>query len=510
MQNKLGLLLLFFSLNISAQVHVNEIDQYCAKVRKDWNCPGMGIGIIYNDTVILAKGYGTLSVDDSTQVNADTYFGIASNSKSFTTAAIAQLIDKHKLSWDTKVVEILPYFKMYNDYVTQEITIRDILSHKSGLATFSGDLIWYNSDHSRKEIIERLPFLKPKYGFRSHFGYSNILYLVAGEVIGKLSGKSWDQFVKDEFFTKLKMNRTNTSIRQFSKKEKNIAQPHAKVNGKWIPIPYINWDNMAPAGGINSTVNDMLKWIKVQLNTGSINDSAELWSAKQSREMWLPQTIDNVSSFSERLHPTKHFSAYGLGWDLFDLYGYKIVNHSGGLDGMISQTVMIPELNIGIVILTNQGSSLPYVLMHQILEFMLGDPHENDYSPVYLQLVKDYDSYLAEKEKEYQKTKNKNLPPTFPLSNYVGMYSGNVYGSARIDIKQDKLFLKLKHTPTLQGTLEHWAEDVFTIIFPEHPSLPRGEVRFILDETKSVILNMVIDVPNPDFDFTELDFNKIK
>lgn len=500
---------LIISTCVNAQVHIKEIDAYCAKVRQDWECPGMAVGIIYNDSVILAKGYGTLSVNDTTPVDANTIFGIASNSKSFTSAAMARLIDEHKLTWDSKVIEFLPYFKMYNEYVTNEITIRDILSHKSGLKTFSGDLIWYNSDHGRKEIIEHLQFLKPKYGFRANYGYSNILYLVAGEIIAKVSGKSWDQFVQDEFLKKLDMNRSNTSIR-FQKKEKNVAQPHAKVNDKWVPIPLINWDNMAPAGGINSTVNDMLKWLKVQLNHGKLNDTVELWSTKQAREMWLPQTIDNVSSFSERLHPTKHFSAYGLGWDLFDLYGYKIVNHSGGLDGMISQTIMIPELNIGIVILTNHATSLPYVLMHQILEFLLGDPRENDYSPVYLQLVKDYENYKAEKDKEYEKTKNKNLPASLPLNAYVGMYSGNVYGSARIDIKDDRLFLKLKHTPTLYGYLDHWALNVFTIVFPEHPSLPRGEVQFVLDEEKTKVLSVIIDVPNPDFDFTELDLNKVK
>lgn len=492
-----------------AQVHIREIDAYIAKMRSDWDCPGLGFGFIYNDSVLLAKGYGTLSVTDTAAVDANTLFGIASNTKSFTSAAIAMLVDEHKIEWDSKVSDYVPYFRMYNEYVTAEMTIRDILCHRSGLKTFAGDLIWYNSEYNRKEVIEHAQFLKPSYGFRAHYGYSNIMYLVAGEVIQKVSGKSWDDFVKDEFFHKLGMTRSNTSVR-FEKKEHNVAKPHVKVGDKWIEIPYINWDNIAPAGGINSSVNDMLKWLRLQLHNGHFGDSLVFWSNKSSREMWLPQTIDNVSTFSEQLYPTKHFSAYGLGWDLFDFYGYKIVNHSGGLDGMVSQTVMIPELNIGFVILTNQASSLPYVLMHQVLEFLLGDPKENDYSPVYLQLIHDYENYIAEKEKERIKSRNKNLKPTFSIEDYAGLYSGNVYGSAKIELKDGKLYLKLKHTPTYHAVLEHWEGDVFTVEFDEQPSLPKGTVTFILDKEKTKILNMVIDIPNPDFDFTELDFNKVR
>lgn len=496
------------SFALSQRVDLRKIDHYTENARKEWDCPGLAIGIIHNDSVVFAKGFGTISSDSEKPVDANTLFGIASNTKAFTAAAIATFVDDKKIEWDEKVVQLLPYFRLYNDYVTNEITLRDILSHRTGLRTFSGDLIWYGSEHKPREIIERARYLKPAYGFRAHYGYSNIMYLTAGEIVASLHGKSYENFIIEKFFKPLGMERSNVSIRH-QKKDENVAQPHAKVDGKWIPIPYVNWDNIAPAGAINSTVNDMLKWIRLQLNRGQL-DNKVYWSERQSREMWLPQTIDNVSSFSERLHPSKHFSAYGLGWDLFDFYGYKIVNHSGGLDGMISHVFMIPELNIGCVILSNSATSLPYALMHQYLEILIGDPNENDWSATYLGFAKGYEEYVEEKNKEKERIRKKGVSPTFDMKNYTGIYSGNVYGNAKVDIREGKLYLRLMHTPTMQGYLNHWEEDVFSIVLTDHPSLPKGEVTFVLDEDKTKVMRLVINIPNPDFDFTELDFNKVK
>lgn len=502
------LAVLFPLLSIGQQVNISRIDAYIDKARKEWDCPGVAVGIVFNDSVILSKGYGTISSESEQVVDGNTLFGIASNTKAFTAAGIAMMVDQKKLEWDSKVIDVLPYFRMYNDYVTQEMTVRDLLCHRSGLKTFSGDLIWYGSEHSRKEIIERARFLKPAFGFRASYGYSNIMYLTAGELLAEVYGKSFDQFLKTEIFEPLEMKRTNSSIRS-QKKDENVALPHAKVNGKWVPIPYVNWDNMAPAGGINSCTNDLVNWLRLQLNHGKWNEKT-YWSERVSREMWLPQTIDNVSAFSERLHPSKHFSAYGLGWDLFDYYGYKIVNHSGGLDGMISHTFLIPELNFGVVILSNSATTLPYALMYQILDFVIGDPEANDWSATYLEFAKGYEKYVEDKTKEKEKARKKHLTASLELKDYVGLYSGNVYGNCRVDIKDGKLFLKLQHTPTMYGYLEHWEEDVYSIVLPEHPSLPRGEVHFNVDKEKKKVISLMIDIPNPDFDFTELDFNKIK
>ncbi|MFZ5554356.1 MAG: serine hydrolase [Bacteroidota bacterium] len=487
---------------------VDALDKYFEKARKDWQTPGMAVGIMYNDTILLAKGYGTLSADSDVPVDIYTKFGIASNTKAFTAAALAILVDQKKIQWNEKVIKYVPYFKLYDDYVTKEITIRDILSHRTGLKTFSGDLIWYNSDYKPKEIIEHARFLKPSHGFREKYGYSNIMYLVAGQIIEEVSGTSYEDFITEKIFKPIGMGYSNVSITK-QKDDENVAQPHAKVKGKMVPISIVNWDNMAPAGGINSNIHDMMLWISLHLNRGQWGDKT-IFSKEQSRKMWMPTTIDDLSGFSEQLHPTKHFACYGMGWEMFDYYGYKIICHSGGLDGMVSQVFLIPELNIGGVFLTNTATSLPYALMHQTIETILGDPKTNDWSDIYMRLAGSYESFIEESEKEAERTRKKELTTTHELKEYAGLYSGNVYGNAKVELKSGELHLRLVHTPTLHATLEHWEKDVFRVEFKEHPSLPKGRVYFILDKETSKVKQMVIDVPNPDFDFTELDFNKVK
>jgi len=495
---------------VSAQnsLNVDALDKYYEKARKDWNTPGMAVGIMYNDTILLAKGYGTISADSEKPVDIYTKFGIASNTKAFTAAALSMLVDEKKILWHDKVVKYVPYFKLYDDYVTKETTIRDILSHRTGLKTFSGDLIWYNSDYKPKEIIEHTRFLKPGHGFREKYGYSNIMYLVAGQIIEEVSGKSYENFIEDRIFEPLGMKHSNVSITE-QEKEENVALPHAKVKNKMIPIPMVNWDNMMPAGGINSNIHDMMFWISLQLNQGQWGER-KIFSKEQSRRMWQPNTIDDLSTFSDQLHPTKHFAAYGLGWEMFDYYGYKILCHSGGLDGMVSQVFLIPELKIGGVFLTNTATSLPYALMYQTIEQILGDPVANDWSDIFLRLAGSYESYMEETEKEMERTRKSELTTTLDLKEYAGLYSGNVYGNAKVDLKSGELHLRLMHTPSLHAVLTHWEEDSFRVKFHDHPSLPAGMVYFIVDEDSKRVKQMVIDVPNPDFDFTELDFNKVK
>ncbi len=485
------------------------LDAYCEKARAEWNSPGLAVGIIWNDSIKLAKGYGTLSVGSSEKVNADTRFGIASNTKAFTAAALAILVDEKKVAWDDKVVKYLPYFKMYNPYVTSEMTLRDLLTHRSGLKTFSGDLIWYNSTYNRRQVIERLQYLKPSYGFRERYGYSNILYLVAGEVVEAVTGKSWDEFMVARFFTPLGMKRSNTGI-AFQKDDPNVALPHTEVEGEMQTIPYVDWTNIAPAGSINSTVNDMLRWIKLQLQRGQWKGN-QIFSESRSREMWQPQTIDNVSAFSERIHPSKHFSTYGLGWSLFDYNGYKIVTHSGGLDGMVSQTFLIPELNAGAVILSNSATSLPYALMWQLIESFTGSEAEaKDWSGVYRNFYDTYRQYEKERQKKKAVEATASTPASLDLKKYAGVYSGKVYGEARVELTEAGLYLRLTANPVFHSLLTHSDGDVFTLRFEEQPSLPEGTVTFILDKHKKKVVQLVIDIPNPDFDFTELDLFKVK
>lgn len=326
-------------------------DKYSGKLEgifikglRDFNVPGMAVAIVKDDEVVLARGYGVKKAGTMQKVDANTLFAIASNSKSFTAAALAMLVDAGDITWDDKVRDHLPYFELYSPYVSSEMTIRDLLCHRSGLATFSGDLVWYGTTHSREDVIRRARFLEPVYGFRAAYGYSNIMFLAAGQIVEKVTGKTWDEFVKEKFFGPLDMVSTNTSIRDFQPGA-NIAMPHNEVAGKNIPIEYVNWDNIGPAGSINSSVNDMTRWLRLQLGKGKF-EGVRFWKEQRALEMWENHTPKPVSQWQRENMPSRHFNGYGLGWELMEYEGYKVISHGGGYDGMISKTVLVPELNL--------------------------------------------------------------------------------------------------------------------------------------------------------------------
>ncbi|MFN9800871.1 MAG: serine hydrolase domain-containing protein, partial [Bacteroidota bacterium] len=315
------------------------------------------------------QGYGVANASTNEPVTDETVFAIASNSKGYTAAALATLVDKGKIKWDDKVRKYLPEFELYDPYVSNELTIRDLLCHRSGLATFSGDVMWYGSSHSRAEVLRRARYLEPVSGFRAQFGYQNILFLAAGEIIPAVTGKSWDEYITQQFFSPLGMTRTSTSILNLP--GNGAAAPHNEVKGKLVPIPWVNWDNIGPAGSINSCVKDHAQWIRLQLGKGTL-EGREYWKAARTDEMWENNTPVRVSNWQRQHMPSRHFNGYGLGWQLMEYRGEKVVSHGGGYDGFISQTVMVPGKNLGFVILTNSNNSLPSCLMFEVLDAYLG------------------------------------------------------------------------------------------------------------------------------------------
>ena len=493
-------------VGISQKATLKKLDKYFQTSLTAWNIPGMSIAIVKDDSLVFAKGYGVRDIDTKEAVDENTLFAIASNSKSFTSAALAILVDEGKLKWDDKVIDYLSYFKLYDPYVTHSMTIRDLLSHRSGLKTFSGDLIWYGSSHSREEVIRRAGFLKPKYSFRTEFGYSNIMYLAAGEIIPIICNTSWDDFVKTRFFKPLGMNRTITSVEDI-KSMKNVAIPHNNIGGVNMKVGYMNWDNIGPAGSIISSAKDMSQWLKLHLNDGTLNEKSII-PEEQIREMRHPHVSKRVGAGSESLWPTKHFSAYGLGWDLFDYNGYKVVTHGGGYDGMISQTVMVPALNLGFVVLTNNTNSLPYALMFSVLDEYTKMEEKQDWADLFLEFDK---SGKEAEEREAYSNAQKRVPdtrPSMPLGQYVGTYYGEMYGKAEVKQINGKLEVQFLPTSIFYGKLEHWHYDTFTIEMSALPSLKKGKCSFVID-SQGEVEEMRIDIPNPDFDFTELEFKKI-
>ncbi len=500
---------MLINLNLNAQdksykKELRELKDYYTQSIQDWEVPGMAIAIVKDGVPIFAEGFGVKNIDTQEPVDSKTMFPIASNTKAFTAAALAILVDEGKISWDDKVVDYLPYFKLYDPYVSENMTIRDLLTHRSGLETFSGDLLWYGSNYSREEIVKRARFLKPVYGFREHFGYSNIMYVAAGEIIPAVTGQSWDDFIKTHFFDPLQMNRSISSTTELSDFE-NIATPHTDFEDHVIAIDYLNWDNVAAAGAIISSVEDVSQWLKLQLNQG-VWEGDTIFSPDRSREMWSQNTVLGIYGFSERTWPSTFFKSYGLGWSLSNYLGHKVVGHSGGYDGMISYTCMVPDENLGFVILTNKNSSVYYPLMYKTLDVFL-DGGDEDWSEFILGLMETRKAADAKAKEEKLKNRIENTKPSLELPAYAGTYGGELYGDATVEIENDAFFVQFVPSPKFRGKLKHLHFDTFEITFTGFSSLPPGTCAFILD-AEGKVGEMKIDVPNPDFDFTELEFIK--
>ena len=509
---RLGLLfflLLIAPLALIAQTldaRLKEIDQYAAKAGQDWRVPGFAIAIVKDDKVIFAKGYGVRKLGEQTPVDEHTLFAIASNTKAFTAAAIAILVDEGKLKWDDPATTYLPGFQLYDPYVTRELTVRDLLSHRSGLATFGGDLIWYDTTYKPDEILRRIRYLKPTSSFRSRYGYQNIMFLAAGQIVQNITGKSWEQFVQERFLTPLGMASTRTSITAF-KSTDNVASPHNELDGKLRVVRYSNVDGVGPAAALNSSVADMAQWIRLQLGRGTY-DGKQVFSRKAAREMWSPQTIIPISEQSEKFNPTRHFNTYGLGWFLSDYHGRKVASHGGGLDGMISQVGMMPEENLGVVVLTNSETPLASFMVSKVFDTFLGVP-ARDWSAELLAQAKQAKEAEKAEEKRLEDERAKDTKPSLPLHGYAGTYGGAMYGEAKVTQENGHLVLRLVPAPNFVGDLEHWQYDTFRIKWRDTVSypFPKGFVTFTLNAHGKVD-EMKMDVPNPDFDFKELEFKR--
>ncbi len=501
---------LAFSLLATAAVaqtslDLGELDAYFAAAGEDWKVPGFAVAIVKDDDVVFAKGYGVRQLGTAAAVDDRTLFAIASNTKAFTVAALAKLVDEGLLGWDDQVVKYLPYFQLYSPFVTQEMRIRDLLCHRSGLGTFSGDLLWYGTSYSPAEVVERARHLEPAGAFRASYGYSNLMFIAAGEVIPAVTQRSWGEFVATELFEPLGMENTVTSVKDLNGKT-NVATPHAEKDGRIVPLEWYNWDAMAAAGGIISSVSDMAEWLKLQLHRGSL-DGVTYFSEEDSRTMWTPHNSMRVTSQSEKLYPSTHFRAYGLGWGLMDYLGRKVVSHGGGYDGMFSRVVLVPEEKLGMVILTNGMTNMQTALTYRILDEYLGG-ESRDWSAEFLERSETARDSKRKYWEGFEAERVADTRTSLPLEAYTGTYGGPMYGDATVSLEDGRLVLKFHPNPDLTGDLTHWHYDTFQVEWRKQFAwFGRGTVQFLLDAGGEVA-EMKIDVPNDDLWFTELEFKK--
>ncbi|UCF21739.1 MAG: serine hydrolase [Gemmatimonadota bacterium] len=501
----LGLALLATCLQAQVPVDHAALDSYFSAALDEWKVPGFAVAIVKDDEVVFAKGYGVRDIETGGAVDENTLFAIASNTKAFTATALAMLVDDGKLGWDDRVVEYLPYFQLYDPWVTQEMRVRDLLCHRSGLGTFSGDLLWYGTSFSRADVIRRARYLPPAGNFRASYGYSNIMFLAAGEVVTAVTGRDWDEYVETELFNPLGMSRTVTSVTDLNGM-KNVATPHKLKDDEHLRIEWYNWDIMSPAGGIISSAREMAQWIRLQLSEGVWNGDT-IFSENAQRTMWTPHISYFVSRNSEETYPTTHFRGYGLGWSLMDYNGRKIASHGGGYDGMFSRVALVPEEELGLVILTNGMTSMQSALMYKVLDAYLGGA-ERDWSAEFMKRAEEGEARDEAERAKFENERVLGTKPSLAIEDYAGSYGGPMYGDATVTVEDDHLVVRFLANPDLVGDLEHWHFDTFVIEWRrEFAWFNEGTVQFLLDPMGRVT-EMKIDVPNKDLWFYELEFKK--
>ncbi len=484
---------------------VGRLDEFIAGAQRDWPVPGLAVVIVRDGETVLAKGYGVREEGTRDPVDENTLFAIASNTKAFTVAALAILVEEGRLRWDDRVRDYLPYFQLYSPFVSERMTISDLLSHRSGLGTFSGDLLWYGTSYSAEEVVRRARFLPQAGPFRASYGYSNLMFIAAGEVVAAVSGMPWQDFVESRILGPLGMSRTVTSVNDLGRME-NVATPHKNRTDGVIPIEWYNWDAMAAAGGIISSVSDMARWMKLRLNHGSW-DGLTLFSEASSWEMWTIHTPMSISPNARHAQPTTHFRGYGMGWSLNDYEGRLIASHGGGYDGMFSRVVLVPGEKLGIAVLTNSMTSVSTAIANTILDAYLGAP-ERDWSGQMLESWRAGRERFEARQDRFLAEEAPGAAPSHALGVYAGRYGGEMYGDATVTEEDGHLVLRLLPNPDLVADLTPLHDDTFLLEWRETFAwFGRGAATFAFD-ADGAVTRVDLDVPNDDLWFYELDLQR--
>ncbi len=476
-------IVLFAIVQLQAQV-TGDFHKYAKKVLDDWKTPGAAVAVVLGDSIVFARGYGVRTLGKPDRVDSRTLFAVASNTKAFTAALVGLLVHEGKIEWDDPISTYRRDFQMFDPYVTRNLSFRDLLCHRSGLSTFAGDHLWIGHNLSRDEIISRLRFLEPTRPFRTHFQYQNLMFLVAGEMIPTITGQSWDEAMRQRFFEPLGMQDSNLSIRDLQGRE-NVAGPHERVDGGPLQvIPYDFLDNIAPAAGINSSVRDMAQWMIVNMNKGRYHDK-QILPENLVGEMQQVQFPLRVSKMAAELL-NANYAGYGLGWGIGEYNGFKSVGHGGGMSGMISQQIMLPQKKLGVIVLTNRAPTAAHrILCYSLLDHYLGI-EGRDWNKIYLKQKERREKFKAEREKKMFSERHLDTKPSLPLSSYVGTYSSLSSGDAIVRLRDGKLIFdyNARHI----GTLEHWHYDTFRVHWknPISDMEPVTFLQFKLDKSGKV------------------------
>ena len=502
---------------LAAQQSPPGLDAYIQRVMQTFTVPGLSVAIVKDGKVMLAKGYGIRRMGERAPADARTRFGIASNTKLFTATALALLVEEGKIEWDKPVIGYLPAFAMSDPYVTRELTVRDLLVHRSGLGLGAGDLLWWPpSTYNRKEIARRIRYIPLATSFRSAYAYDNVLYLVAGELIEAVSGRSWEEFVRSQILVKVGMS--DTEVRHSGATAGgNVAGTHAEVNDTVRPVAPFASDNTNPAGGIMSGAADMAKWMMVQLDSGRVSDGSRLFTPASARQLWREVTPTPIGNMPPDLAALSHLqprmAGYALGLNVRDYRGRILLQHTGGLPGYLSKVAMIPELRLGVAVLTNQESGAAFEsIVYHVLDHYL-NVKAPDYPAAFKALNDQRRAKLHQAERKNSAERDSLSGPSLALAKYAGTYRDPWYGDVAITQESRGLAIRFKQTPSLVGDLLHWQHDTFLARWRDRELRADAYATFALKPDGSIEqLRMVpaSDAVDFSFDFRDLILRPIR
>ncbi len=466
----------------AASAPLDGLDARIERVMEQLEVPGLSIAIVKDGEVVHAKGYGLREQGKNEAVDEDTVFAIASNTKAFLATAVGLLVDEGKIAWDDRVADRLPGFSTWDPHTTKELRVRDLLAHRSGLATWAGDTAWIGSKIDTAGMMAALPNVQADYGLRERYGYTNLMFMVAGEVIRAITGKAWDEVVRARILEPLKMTRTTTSVAQLREQD-NVAAPHMPnpAGDGAIVIPYLPVDAAGASAALNSSAADMAQWLRLQLGEGEL-DGQRIIPKTVIEALRAPHTPIPVPPSA--LRPGQHFVMYGLGWFLYDYHGRKVVTHGGGLPGMTSRVGLVPEEGLGVVVLTNSETSASGFLFMMVMDAYLG------LAPT------DYVA-LAEKRKAETEAKKKGEEPpapkaqpierSIPTKSYAGTYENALLGRAVVTEAAGELRMTLPDHGGLDCPLEHTDADAFGCTW-SNPIFGESQVPFEIRKGKAAKL----------------------
>jgi CubicO group peptidase (beta-lactamase class C family) len=446
-------------------------DELVARGLKELDVPGVAVAIVKDGKVVLAKGYGYRDLEKKIPMTADTLLAIGSSSKAFTTFTLGVLVDRGVMDWDTPLRTYIPWFKLKDLFASERLTPRDLVTHRSGLPRH--DLLWYNNRNlSREELVRRLAYLEPTADLRTRFQYNNLMFLTAGYLVETLTGKSWEQSVREIVFAPLGMSRSNFSVED-SKKDPDHAQPYIYRDKKITLIPFRNIDNVGPAGAINSSVNEMSRWLLVHLGGGKID----------GRPIINPQTLDDLHqpampTGAPSAEPMIQSVGYALGWFVDTYRGHRMVHHGGNIDGFSAQVAFLPQDGIGVVALANMnGTALPVLLARHAADLLLGLEKRDWIAEIAKRLAEG----RVAGEQAQKKGKERRVSGTNPahkLDEYVGVYHHPGYGDLKVALVDKKLAFTYNGITT---PLEHWHYETFNGLHTDDPTFEDFKITFGAD-----------------------------